>query len=30
MPEHVRITIGTAEQNEGLVKALRELREALL
>jgi histidinol-phosphate aminotransferase len=28
MPEHVRITIGTAEQNEGLVKALRELREA--
>ena len=29
MPEHVRITIGTAEQNEGLVKALRDLREAL-
>jgi histidinol-phosphate aminotransferase len=30
LPEHVRITIGTAEQNEGLVKALRELREAVL
>jgi histidinol-phosphate aminotransferase len=29
MPEHVRITIGTAEQNEALVKALRELREAV-
>jgi histidinol-phosphate aminotransferase len=28
MPEHVRITIGTAEENERLVKALRELREA--
>jgi histidinol-phosphate aminotransferase len=28
MPEYVRITIGTAEQNEALVKALRELREA--
>jgi histidinol-phosphate aminotransferase len=28
MPEHVRITIGTAEQNEGLLKALRALREA--
>jgi histidinol-phosphate aminotransferase len=28
MPGHVRITIGTAEENERLVKALRELREA--
>jgi len=28
MPEHVRISIGTAEENERLVKALREIREA--
>ena len=30
LPEHVRISIGTPEQNEALVKALRALREAVL
>jgi histidinol-phosphate aminotransferase len=29
LPEHVRISVGTAEENEKLVKALREIREAL-
>jgi histidinol-phosphate aminotransferase len=27
LPEHVRITVGTAEENERLIKALRRLRE---
>jgi histidinol-phosphate aminotransferase len=27
LPEHVRISVGTAEENEKLVKALREIRE---
>jgi histidinol-phosphate aminotransferase len=27
MPEHVRISIGTPEENERLIKALRRLNE---